>query len=330
MPALDFASANVALGTYLLHVDHSNGQRIKTPSFSAGDCYWRIYCYPNGTCPSRTDHMSIVIDLDGRVPKPIKAQVRFSLLDQDGALVPGHSVCTGITDYSEVGDSCSCDFFIHKEFLGTSEYLVNDCFTVACDVSVYRASPLSDLQQHLLGTGADVVFQVGGHTFGAHRRVLAARSPVLEAELSKGTTAGDPCTRIDGVLPHVFMSLLHFVYTDSLPHMTAVEEPTMAEHLLAAADRFSMQELKLVCEEKIIRELNHDTAAKILKLAVQHRSSFLKEACIEFLEGAPVLEAAMAMDDELCEHVAKFCPVLLKNMWAYEEDPMQDELAMCF
>ncbi|KAJ1255549.1 hypothetical protein BS78_K189500 [Paspalum vaginatum] len=282
MPALDFATANVAQGRYLLHVDHSNGQRIKTPSFNAGDCYWRIYCYPNGTSPSRTDHMSIVIDLDGRVPKPIKAQVRFSLLDQDGALVSRHS---GI--------------------------------------------PLSDLQQHLLGTGADVVFQVGGHTFGAHRRVLAARSPVLEAELSKGTAVGDSCTRIDGVLPHVFMSLLHFVYTDSLPQMTAVEEPTMTEHLLAAADRFSMQELKLVCEEKLIRELNDDTAAKILKLAVQHRSSFLKEACIEFLEDAPVLEAAMAMDDELCEHVAKFCPVLLKNMWAYEEDPMQDELAMC-
>jgi speckle-type POZ protein len=27
--------------------------------------------------------------------------------------------------------------------------------------------------------------------------------------------------------------------------------------------------------------------------------------------------------------VAKICPALLKKMWAYEDDPMQDELDMC-
>lgn len=47
----------------------------------------------------------------------------------------------------------------------------------------------SDLHRHLgdlLKTekGADVVFEVGGHTFAAHRCVLAARSPVFSACLS--------------------------------------------------------------------------------------------------------------------------------------------------
>ncbi|KAJ1295035.1 hypothetical protein BS78_01G193000 [Paspalum vaginatum] len=336
MPALGFASANVARSAvtrYLLHVDRSSDEMIETPSFNVGDCYWRIYCYPNGLSrlvsrlPKSTDHMSINLTLDGRVAKPIIAQVTFSLLDQDGKPVPGHSICLSEIEYSEVGSSYGCDeFFIHKEFLKASGYLVSaDCFTVACDISVYRDSPLSDLQQQLLDT--DVVFHVGGKTFGAHRSVLAARSPVLEAELYKGTTG---CIQIDDMLPQVFDSLLCFIYTDCLPQMTTIEEPMMAEHLLAAADRFGMEELKLICEEKLIRELNDDTAAKILKLAVRHRSSFLREACIEFLEDAPCLEAAMAMDDDLCEHVAMFCPMLLKKMWAYEEDPMQDELAMLF
>ncbi|KAJ1255541.1 hypothetical protein BS78_01G194400 [Paspalum vaginatum] len=324
-------AAGGAVTRYLLHIDRSSSsdEMIEIPSFNVGDCYWRISCYPRG-CPrlsTSTDRMSINLTLDGRVTKPIKAQVKvmITLLDQDGEPVPGYSVCTDIRDYSKVGDSYGYDdFLIHKEILESA-----NCFTVACDVFVYRESPLSDdLRQELMDADADdvVLFQVGGETFGAHRCVLAARSPLLEAELYKGTTAGASCTQIDNMLPLVFANLLCFVYTDFLPYMAGVEEPMMAEHLLAAADRFGMEELKLVCEEKLFRELNHDTAAKILKLAVRHRSSFLREACIGFLQDAPCLEAAMAMDDGLCEHVAKFYPVLLKNMWIYEED---DELAMC-
>ncbi|WVZ59418.1 hypothetical protein U9M48_009564 [Paspalum notatum var. saurae] len=328
MPALDFASANFARGaeTKYLYVDRSSDEMIETPSFNVGDCYWRISCYPNGLSrfvsklsKNDTDHMSINLTLDGRVAKPIIAQVTFSLLDQHEEPVPGHSICLSEIEYSEVGSSYGCDeFFIHKEFLKESGYLVSaDCFTVACHITVYRDSPLSDLQQHLLDT--DVVFQVGGKTFRAHRSVLAARSPVLEAELYKGTTtAGASCIQIDDMLPQgpcgqggperPLRSTRPRVGTDCLPHMDGVEEPMMAERLLAAADRFNMEELKLICEEKLIRLLNDDTAAKILKLAVRHRSSFLREACIEFLEDAPCLEAAMAMDGDLCEHVAKFCP----------------------
>ena len=68
--------------------------------------------------------------------------------------------------------------------------------------------------------GADVVFDVGGQTFAAHRCVLAARSPVFSAELlgtmkeSNNTTG---VVRVDDMEAQVFKALLHFVYTDSLP-----------------------------------------------------------------------------------------------------------------
>ena len=276
--------------------------------------------------------MSISVALDGRVARPIKARFVFSLLDRNGEPVPGHTVCTNVRKYSRAGSGYGSDVFIRKESLEemASEYLVDaDCFTIRCDVSVYRPSPLSNMQKHLLDTDADVMFQVAGEKFSAHRCVLRARSPVFKAELSRASTSGSSCIRIDDMLPQVFKSLLHFIYTDSLPEVTGVEGSMMAEHLLAAADRFGMQGLKLICEEKLIRELNENTAAKILKLAVQHNSSFLREACFVFLSDPPVLEAAMAMDDGLLEQVAKICPALLKKMWAYEDDPMQDELDMC-
>ena len=106
----------------------------------------------------------------------------------------------------------------------------------------------------------------------------------------------------------------------------------MAENLLVAADRFDLLRLKQICEEILCRDINEDTVAKILRLAMQHQCCLLRDACIEFLEDPPVLQALVANDDDLLELVAKTCPVLLKELWDYDEDddPMQDVLAMCF
>ncbi|RLN18962.1 BTB/POZ and MATH domain-containing protein 1-like [Panicum miliaceum] len=340
MPALDFASANVggAVDRFELvfiidlywHVKQllRNGQRIASPPFKAGGCSWSFHYYPNGISSSCKDYISFFVALDSGVSEPIKAWSRFSLLDPAGEPVPGHSVYTDVREHSEIGASHGCDLFIRKKFLEASAHLVDGCFTVGWEICVERATP----PHHLLDT--DVTFEVGGEAFSAHRSVLAARSPVLEAELffsaaREGATAGD-CIRIDGMLPQVFESLLHFVYTDSLPEMTdETEESMMAEHLLVAADRFDLQGLKLICEEILCRDINEDTVAKILRFAVQHQCRLLRDACIEFLEDPPVLQAVVANDDDLLELVAKTCPVLLKELWDYDED-MQDELALCF
>ncbi|CAL4942502.1 unnamed protein product [Urochloa decumbens] len=310
MPAPAFTSANVGAAvdddSYVLHVDHywhakqlhRNGQRITSPSIKAAGCSWRIHYYPNGISSACKEYISISVALEGlnsRVSEPIKAcWSRFTLLDQDREPVAGHSV---YTDW---------------------------------DMFVDRAASLSD---DMLGT--DVVFQVGGVEFSVHRSVLAARSPVFEAELSsatrEGSTAARDCIRIDDMLPEVFESLLHFAYSDSLPDMDGPQGPMIAEHLLVAADRFGMQELKLICEKKLGSNINEDTIANMLRFAEQHQCRFLRDACIEFLEDPPVLQVVMATDDDLLELVAKSCPVLLKELWANDEDDtMLDELAtMC-
>lgn len=202
---------------------------------------------------------------------------------------------------------------------------------------------LSDLQRHLgnllaAGEGTDVTFQVASETFSAHRCVLAARSPVFRVEFfgvtSGGGAATTPttrdCIRIDDMLAHVFEALLHFIYTDSLPETPGLEEPMMAEHLLEAADRYGMQRLKLIYEEELMSGgVNENTVAKMLRLAVRHRCRMLREACIEFLKHPPALDVVMATNDGLFEFVAMSCPVVLKELWAYEDDHIHDELLMC-
>ncbi|GJM91065.1 hypothetical protein PR202_ga07402 [Eleusine coracana subsp. coracana] len=178
----------------------------------------------------------------------------------------------------------------------------------------------------------DVSFLVGGETFSAHKCVLEARSPAFVAELFTGDTTTRGCIRIDDMPAQVFKTLLHFIYTDSLPEMNEQEESLMAEHLLAAADRFDLPELKLICEDILSSEINENTVTRILDLAIQHRCETLHDACIEFLEDHPALDAVMAADDgSLLEHVAKSCPELLKDLCAdwCDDGSIEIDMVMC-
>ncbi|KAJ3704632.1 hypothetical protein LUZ61_008337 [Rhynchospora tenuis] len=83
-----------------------------------------------------------------------------------------------------------------------------------------------------------------------------------------------------------------YLYIDLLPDLNEfgsiqIKETStsaiMAQHLLAAADRYSIERLKMICEEKLLGSISTDTVATTLALAGQHRCGRLKEACIEFL-----------------------------------------------
>ncbi|XP_021305684.1 BTB/POZ and MATH domain-containing protein 2 [Sorghum bicolor] len=225
--------------------------------------------------------------------------------------------------------------FIRREVLEASEYLVDDCFMIRCDVTVKRRCytenrghvPPSDLHRHLgdllaSKEGADVTFQVAAETFSAHRSILAARSRVLKAKLLGRTTTGTGACcviRISDMLPRVFEAFLHFVYTDSLPAEVMMtgwqddeDDGSMAYHLLEAADRYDMQRLKLICEEKLCWQVEINTAATMLMFAQQHRCHRLREACVDFLRCPHALNAVMATEG--FQHLVQSCPALLKDL----------------
>uniref|UniRef100_M8BQ87 Speckle-type POZ protein-like protein n=1 Tax=Aegilops tauschii TaxID=37682 RepID=M8BQ87_AEGTA len=120
--------------------------------------------------------------------------------------------------------------------------------------------------------------------FSAHRSVLAARSSVFKAELfgSMMENAGDP-VEIGDMESDVFKSLLHFIYTDDSPPEMTREDVVMAGHLLVAADRYDVERLKLICEDKLCTHIDSDNMATSLALAEQHSCPGLKEDCFEFL-----------------------------------------------
>jgi speckle-type POZ protein len=88
----------------------------------------------------------------------------------------------------------------------------------------------------------------------------------------------------------------------------------MAGHLLVAADRYNIQRLKLICEERLCDLIDSDIVATTLALAEQHGFHRVKEACFEFLASPSNLEAMMASDGY--EHLKRSCPSVLKELAA--------------
>jgi len=340
--------ATASKGYHILKIDgysHTKakptGESIESNTFTVGDHTWYIGYYPNGDDSECSAYISLFLFLNETVPKPLEVQYDFRFIDEVVEEAPPSSLASADIVTFECRNDCSgYPKFIKREDLERSRHLKDDSFIVRCDIAVinkFRVEelanaptttsvslpPPSDLHRHfgyLLQTekGADVVFQVSGETFKAHRCVLAARSPVFSAELfgqmkESDATAGG-VIHIDDMEAHVFKAMLFFVYTDSLPEMGKEDQTAMFQHLLVAADRYHLERLKLICEHKLCRCIKAATLATILPLAEQHHCQGLKKACFSFLSSPANLAAVLASDG--FEHLNASCPSVIKELIA--------------
>jgi speckle-type POZ protein len=127
---------------------------------------------------------------------------------------------------------------------------------------------------------------------------------------------------VDGVGEAAFGALLHFAYADALPAATTAElraaaageaaigaRMEAAGDLIAEADRYGMERMRLLCERALCDGVvDADTAAATLVLAVRMRCAQLKAFCVEYLASPGVLKAMMGTDayvscKELCPEV---------------------------
>uniref|UniRef100_A0A0E0QZC8 BTB domain-containing protein n=1 Tax=Oryza rufipogon TaxID=4529 RepID=A0A0E0QZC8_ORYRU len=130
--------------------------------------------------------------------------------------------------------------------------------------------------------------------------------------MKEGDTAG--VVRIEDMEAQVFKLLLRFVYTDSLPEMGNDDEDVMCQHLLVAADRYNLERLKLICEEKLCSYISVDAVSNILALADQHHCDGLKKACFHFLASPGNLNAVITSDG--LKHLSRSFPSLMEELVA--------------
>nr|XP_025876422.1 BTB/POZ and MATH domain-containing protein 2-like [Oryza sativa Japonica Group] len=262
-----------------------NGKYILSSSFKVGDHQWQLSYFPNGVNRyGDADFVSVFLYLvEGQ---PVKARATFSLLDRAGKPVPSYTRDTGMRDFAVTPPD------LHRHLGGLLES----------------------------GDGADVTFRVAGEDVRAHRYILAARSPVFKAELfgqmKESSSSSNTVMNVDDMEAEVFRALLAFIYTDALPETKTKakqeDELVIAQHLLVVADRYGMERLKLLCEEKVVEFIDRGSVATLMALAEQHHCHGLKGACFRFLESKETLNAVMATDGFL--HLMRSCPSLVKDL----------------
>jgi speckle-type POZ protein len=84
-------------------------------------------------------------------------------------------------------------------------------------------------------------------------------------------------------------AMVNFIYSDELPGIHELAgsfsmwtSTAVIQHLLAAADRYGLDRLRILCEAKLCDDLTSETVATTLALAEQHHCAQLKSACLKF------------------------------------------------
>ncbi|RLN04033.1 hypothetical protein C2845_PM13G06460 [Panicum miliaceum] len=220
---------------------------IRSGTFSVGGHDWSIRFYPDGydsVYASNPDSISVFLELRSHGAS-VRASCDLRLVDQHtGMSASEHKTEPRMFSFGEYSMYAPhTNLFMDRSSLESSVYLKDDHLTIECIVTVFKEPQVSETKsrpriqvpaaseigEHLgklleTGQGADVTFRVRGQTFRAHKSVLAVRSPVFEAEFfgpMKEATA--QLLTIRGINPAVFRTLLHFIYTDSLPAFDDLE-----------------------------------------------------------------------------------------------------------
>ncbi|XP_016204856.1 BTB/POZ and MATH domain-containing protein 2 isoform X4 [Arachis ipaensis] len=322
------------------------GKYVASDTFSVGGYDWAIYFYPDGkSVEDNATYVSLFIALasDGT---DVRALFELTLLDQSGKerhKVHSHferTLESGPYTLKYRGSMWGYKRFFKRTALETSDYLKDDCLSVNCSVGVVRSHtegpriysigiPPSNIGEQFgqlleSGRGTDVSFEVNGEIFAAHKLVLAARSPVFRAQLfGPMKDQNTDCIKVEDMEAPVFKASLHYMYWDTLPDLheltglnTKWATTLMAQHLLAAADRYALERLRLMCEASLCEDVAINTVATTLALAkrvTKKKKTPHKRVCNIF----PRLGLSAVMQTDGFDYLKESCPSVLTELLEY-------------
>jgi len=133
--------------------------------------------------------------------------------------------------------------------------------------------------------GADVQLVVrrdgrGEIEYPAHKAVLASRSAYFRALfLSEFRERSQSRLPLEDITPEQLVALLNFIYADDW----MVEDQEFALEMIPIADRFSVLDLKRLCERTLICTMSVDNVARIFALADRYACNRLRSRALLFM-----------------------------------------------
>lgn len=277
------------------------GEVLKSSVFSAGrndKLKWCLRVNPKGLDEESKDYISLYLLLVASNKAEVRAKFKFSILNvrhEETKAMESQRAYRFVQ-----GKDWGFKKFIRRDFLldESNGLLPDDKLTIFCEISVLADCvnvsgqtnaaqfkvPKCKLSQDLGSLLddqklTDVVLCVGNKEFPAHKAILAARSPVFAAMFEHNMKEKRlNKVVIDDVPENVLKEVLRFIYTGTIQNLIA-----MADSLLAAADKYDLERLKVMCEEALCGNLTIENAANILILADLHNAEQLKTQTLEFI-----------------------------------------------
>ncbi|KAJ1260309.1 hypothetical protein BS78_10G222500 [Paspalum vaginatum] len=325
----------------------SRKESLPSNRLAVGGYLWEVHYTPNLAAADGSFWIAFKLVLLGAPRRDdVKAALRCRLLYSSSSNYHQRGACV-VNARGENVEAQMCHAFgrakessrwvaLHKrDALEASRVIENDSFTVECTITVVTTTDQPDTAaanvlapippslgmkslHHDLGellrkgTGSDVTLVVSGESFAAHRAILASRSPVFMAQFfGHMKEARSQSIEIRDMEVAVFRAMLRFIYTDAVPELELPDDGVaIAQHLIASADRYGIDMLKSMCEDKLCNDTTVETAAATLALAEQHACPKLKARSVEFI--AANLDAVMATEGY--KHLMTSCPLVMNDL----------------
>ncbi|XP_065205313.1 speckle-type POZ protein B-like isoform X23 [Planococcus citri] len=304
----------------------AKGERLLSPAFSSvtnTQVQWSLLLYPNSNT-NANDHIGIFIYLSAdssfEKSKKLFAKTVFSILNEE------YHQTTDIEEFlhpNVVFGSPGLWKFIKKDEKFRNKFLLNNTLKILCEVKFSECKfhlevPECNFFENFVSLFenrelTDVIISANGKDYPAHKAVLAARSPVFLA-MFKHDTKENQLNRIEieDINEVVIGEMLKYIYTGKCANLEIV-----AGELLAAADKYDLYRLKMICAKTLLEGLSVENAASVLALADMHGVKGLKNEVIKFIvskptevlttEGWKSIRSNFELVDEVCLALAKRC-----------------------
>ena len=262
---------------------------------------WELRLYERGTCilifVSQCDSEGEIKDY---VDIVLPIQVKMSILNKRGEKVY-HRISPKFPHYRN-------HFYLSKEDIIKSKCQQSDeSLTFNCKIFTHvkkepSTSSSADTSSDAINCGcaglsshleelfnskrfSDVILNIHGREFPAHKNILVARSEVFAAMFQHPMKEQSTNQiKIEDIEPDVLQELLRFIYTGRV-QVDKLE--TMATGLFIAADKYLLDELKMKCENYLVHHMSPNNCVVLLLHGdLQNPAESLKEAA-KFLRHFP-------------------------------------------
>ncbi|XWS09600.1 hypothetical protein CRYUN_Cryun39dG0003500 [Craigia yunnanensis] len=130
------------------------------------------------------------------------------------------------------------------------------------------------------GIHTDIIINASDGSIGAHRAVLAARSPVFRSMFSHNLQEKELSTiNISDMSIEACLAFLGYIY-GNIKHE---EFLTHRLALLRAADKYDISDLKEACDKSLLEDIDAKNVLERLQNAALYQLPKLKSSCMQYL-----------------------------------------------